>query len=133
LGTVAQSSSKAEAQRDPSFGPVRCPTEGCREVFFEIQQEFWLSVLERFLCAQCGKRTFPTFSSLVEGRPDVLYVQFWCNDCKKNFTQPIAGIRKYCRGCKVYHHIFLHCLLVMPVFQPVQQQNPLDVPTNLKG
>lgn len=91
------------------FRHIRCPTHGCREVFFEVPKEFWPNSIQTFRCLECKREVSPSSCSLAERESRILYIHFWCEDCRKNFSMPISVIRKYCRGCKIYHRLFLYC------------------------
>ena len=103
-----------EQLKKNGFSSVRCPKPDCRQVLFEIEQGFMVDLPSVSTCRKCGHETISLMCSYAEDMIGKLIVRFWCSVCSEEFERMIPAIRKYCKGCKKFHLIFLNVLMFLP-------------------
>jgi len=104
------------------YGTVRCPKPECRQVLFEIEQGFMVDMPSVSTCRKCGRDTIALMSSYAEDKTGKLLVRFWCSICKDESDRLIPAIRKYCKGCKKFHQIFLSVLMGLPHCEVIEPE-----------
>jgi len=96
------------------FGGIRCPESGCRQILFEIEKTFLVVGPDVSLCRKCGGKTTLLMYSYNEAEPGKLIILWHCSACREELDRHIPSIRKYCKGCKKFQHIFLSVLIGLP-------------------
>ena len=117
---------KTNRPDEKEFGGLRCPKPECRQVLFEIEKSFLVRMPESTACRKCESKTMVLLCSYNESEIGKLIIRFWCSSCREGFDCKIPSIRKYCHGCKTYHHIFLYLLMNIPQFSsPSEETTPI--------
>ena len=104
---IEESNRSKKLQDVENFTPFRCPTPGCRQVYFDISSELLKNQTD-VLCLECQQQPAFLGYCLIVGNPGVLELIFLCLTCRKNLTCQLIGLRKFCKGCKRVRDVYLH-------------------------
>lgn len=108
------------------FGGLRCADPECRQVLFELQNDVLTYVPTPPTCWKCHGEVHVVLSSYSEVELGHLIIRYWCAKCREAFDRKLPSIRKYCKGCKTYHHLFLYAFLGVNQLSALQPEAALQ-------